>query len=300
MKADGVWRSSVLPVPPFQLNRRSQQRGADGRRVEPSAACMIRQCPAPCLIARRYYLTELQTDNLYWIGFVGFCVPPTPTAGPYALPVCSSYKCCQIKSAIGTLRPLLVQFCPFIFAVLFSEPFFVLIFVLEVGKRLAPDWRRISASKEVWAHSYWSDVFSWSDCNVLARECSRVGSQMGSALSLKCVGRVASMGNSVSVLILTQVEKRFFVGFFNHILKTSSFISLFGFFLKGLSPEKVTSFTKRLRSEPRYLLAQNVSTCIDPLEVCLHRQTVQDTVHIFQHSIPTEGKPITNQKNSGT
>ncbi|XP_016534477.1 bleomycin hydrolase-like [Poecilia formosa] len=67
----------------------------------------------------------------------------------------------------------------------------------------------------------------------------------------------------------------------------------------GLSPEKVTTFTKRLRSEPRYLLAQNVSTCIDPLEVCLHRQTVQDTVHIFQHSIPTEGKPITNQKNSG-
>uniref|UniRef100_A0A8C1S765 Bleomycin hydrolase n=1 Tax=Cyprinus carpio TaxID=7962 RepID=A0A8C1S765_CYPCA len=51
--------------------------------------------------------------------------------------------------------------------------------------------------------------------------------------------------------------------------------------------------------EPRFLLAQNVSTCIDPLEVCLHRQTVQDTVHVFQHSIPTEGKPVTNQKNSG-
>lgn len=67
----------------------------------------------------------------------------------------------------------------------------------------------------------------------------------------------------------------------------------------GLSQEKVATFIKRLRAEPRYLLAQNVSTCIDPLEVCLHRQTVQDTVHIFQHSIPTEGKPITNQKNSG-
>uniref|UniRef100_A0A1A7XEQ4 Bleomycin hydrolase n=1 Tax=Iconisemion striatum TaxID=60296 RepID=A0A1A7XEQ4_9TELE len=68
----------------------------------------------------------------------------------------------------------------------------------------------------------------------------------------------------------------------------------------GLSQEKVTTFVKRLRTEPRYLLAQNVSTCTDPLEVCLHRQTVQDTVHIFQHSIPTEGKPITNQKNSGS
>lgn len=68
----------------------------------------------------------------------------------------------------------------------------------------------------------------------------------------------------------------------------------------GLSQEKALAFIKRFRSEPRYLLAQNVSTCIDPLEVCLHRQTVQDTVHVFQHSIPTEGKPVTNQKNSGT
>ena len=67
----------------------------------------------------------------------------------------------------------------------------------------------------------------------------------------------------------------------------------------GLCQDKISSFVKRFRSEPRYLLAQNVSTCIDPLEVCLHRQTVQDTVHIFQHSIPTEGKPVTNQKNSG-
>lgn len=67
----------------------------------------------------------------------------------------------------------------------------------------------------------------------------------------------------------------------------------------GLNGEKVSAFIKRLQSEPRYLLAQNVSTCIDPLEVCLHRQTVQDTVHIFQHAIPAEGKPVTNQKNSG-
>lgn len=67
----------------------------------------------------------------------------------------------------------------------------------------------------------------------------------------------------------------------------------------GLSEEKVSAFIKRLRSEPRYLLAQNVSTCIDPLEVCLHRQTVQDTVHVFQHTVPAEGKPVTNQKNSG-
>lgn len=70
--------------------------------------------------------------------------------------------------------------------------------------------------------------------------------------------------------------------------------------IPGLSQEKVATFVERLQAEPRYLLAQNVSTCIDPLEVCLHRKTVQDTVHIFQHAIPTEGKPVTNQKNSGS
>lgn len=83
------------------------------------------------------------------------------------------------------------------------------------------------------------------------------------------------------------------------LLVFHSWFNLFHLSPPGLSQEKVATFIKRLRAEPRYLLAQNVSTCIDPLEVCLHRQTVQDTVHIFQHSIPTEGKPITNQKNSG-
>ncbi|XP_028662514.1 bleomycin hydrolase [Erpetoichthys calabaricus] len=67
----------------------------------------------------------------------------------------------------------------------------------------------------------------------------------------------------------------------------------------GLSLEKISSFSKNLKSEQCYILAQNVSTCNDPLEVCLHRKTVQDTNHVFQHVIPAEGKPVTNQKNSG-
>ncbi|KAG2459386.1 BLMH hydrolase, partial [Polypterus senegalus] len=68
---------------------------------------------------------------------------------------------------------------------------------------------------------------------------------------------------------------------------------------KGVSLEKISSFSKNLKSEQSYILAQNVSTCSDPLEVCLHRKTVQDTNHVFQHVIPAEGKPVTNQKNSG-
>ncbi|XP_053562119.1 bleomycin hydrolase [Bombina bombina] len=68
---------------------------------------------------------------------------------------------------------------------------------------------------------------------------------------------------------------------------------------KGLNLEKAATFRKKLKSSPHFLLAQNVATCADPLEVCLQRQTVQDSVHVFQHTIPAEGKPVTNQKNSG-
>ncbi|XP_073421532.1 bleomycin hydrolase isoform X1 [Dendrobates tinctorius] len=67
----------------------------------------------------------------------------------------------------------------------------------------------------------------------------------------------------------------------------------------GLSLDKTAAFRKKLKAEPRFVLAQNVATCSDPLEVCLQRQTVQDSVHVFQHTIPAEGKPVTNQKNSG-
>lgn len=67
----------------------------------------------------------------------------------------------------------------------------------------------------------------------------------------------------------------------------------------GLSFEKIAAFTKNLESTPQFLLARNVATTSDPLEVCLNRQVVQETVHVFQHTVPVEGKPVTNQKNSG-
>lgn len=67
----------------------------------------------------------------------------------------------------------------------------------------------------------------------------------------------------------------------------------------GLSLDKTAAFRKNLKAEPRFVLAQNVATCSDLLEVCLQRQTVQDSAHVFQHTIPAEGKPVTNQKNSG-
>ena len=49
----------------------------------------------------------------------------------------------------------------------------------------------------------------------------------------------------------------------------------------------------------RNILAQNVCTRTNPLEACVSRKVLQETQHVFTHKIATEGKPITNQKNSG-
>lgn len=50
---------------------------------------------------------------------------------------------------------------------------------------------------------------------------------------------------------------------------------------------------------PKNRLAQNVCTRIDPFEVCMSRAKLQDLNHVFEHRVETEGKPTTDQKNSG-
>uniref|UniRef100_UPI00398E4AF1 bleomycin hydrolase n=1 Tax=Pristiophorus japonicus TaxID=55135 RepID=UPI00398E4AF1 len=67
----------------------------------------------------------------------------------------------------------------------------------------------------------------------------------------------------------------------------------------GLCPEKVAVFTRNFKAVPRNNLAQNVATSSDLLHAYLQRQVVQETSHVFKHAIPAEGKPVTNQKNTG-
>lgn len=38
---------------------------------------------------------------------------------------------------------------------------------------------------------------------------------------------------------------------------------------------------------------------INPLEACISRKVLQESQHVFNHKIETEGKPVTNQKSSG-
>ncbi|XP_059511214.1 bleomycin hydrolase isoform X2 [Stegostoma tigrinum] len=67
----------------------------------------------------------------------------------------------------------------------------------------------------------------------------------------------------------------------------------------GLCPEKLAAFTRNFSEVPQYSLAQNIATSGDLLQAYLQRKVVQETSQVFKHVIPAEGKPVTNQKNSG-
>lgn len=67
----------------------------------------------------------------------------------------------------------------------------------------------------------------------------------------------------------------------------------------GLNSEKVAALIQKLNSDPQFVLAQNVGTTHDLLDVCLKRAAVQAAQHVFQHAVAQEGKPVTNQKASG-
>lgn len=47
------------------------------------------------------------------------------------------------------------------------------------------------------------------------------------------------------------------------------------------------------------VLAQNVCSRIDPFEAALSRKVLENTQHVFNYKVESEGKPLTNQKNSG-
>lgn len=46
-------------------------------------------------------------------------------------------------------------------------------------------------------------------------------------------------------------------------------------------------------------LAQNVCARVDPFEACISRKALEGTQHVFNYKIESEGKPLTNQKNTG-
>ncbi|KAL4713633.1 hypothetical protein ACJJTC_002980 [Scirpophaga incertulas] len=68
---------------------------------------------------------------------------------------------------------------------------------------------------------------------------------------------------------------------------------------KPISPETIQKLKIDYYSDPKNLLAQNVCTRIDPFEVVISRTRTDSVHHVFNIKLESEGKPVTNQENSG-
>jgi len=66
-----------------------------------------------------------------------------------------------------------------------------------------------------------------------------------------------------------------------------------------LSPERLDAMREEFYANPCNRLAQNVCSRSDPIEACLTRKCLEERIHMFNHKVEVEGKPVTNQKSSG-
>lgn len=66
-----------------------------------------------------------------------------------------------------------------------------------------------------------------------------------------------------------------------------------------MTVEAIAQMREKFYADERNIQAQNVVTKTDPFEACISRRKMQETHYVFSNKIELEGKPITNQKNSG-
>ncbi|KAI8441956.1 hypothetical protein MSG28_005628 [Choristoneura fumiferana] len=66
-----------------------------------------------------------------------------------------------------------------------------------------------------------------------------------------------------------------------------------------LSLERTTELRNKFFSDPKNELAQNVCTRFDPFEVAISRKRADSSLHVYNIKVESEGKPVTNQENSG-
>ncbi|KRT81702.1 Peptidase, partial [Oryctes borbonicus] len=63
--------------------------------------------------------------------------------------------------------------------------------------------------------------------------------------------------------------------------------------------ELVEKLRTHFYEDKKNILAQNICSRSDPFDVCLSRKQLEETQHVFNYKVEPEGKPMTNQKNSG-
>jgi len=66
-----------------------------------------------------------------------------------------------------------------------------------------------------------------------------------------------------------------------------------------LTEEVLAALRNDFYADDKNRLAQNVCSRSDPLEACLQRRCLEECVHIYNHKVESEGKPVSNQKSSG-
>ncbi|XP_059048200.1 bleomycin hydrolase isoform X2 [Achroia grisella] len=68
---------------------------------------------------------------------------------------------------------------------------------------------------------------------------------------------------------------------------------------KPLSLDTLNKFRSDFYADPKNELAQNVCTRFDPFEVAISKKRVDSSLHYYNIKVESEGKPVTNQENSG-
>ncbi|CAH0773440.1 unnamed protein product [Bemisia tabaci] len=66
-----------------------------------------------------------------------------------------------------------------------------------------------------------------------------------------------------------------------------------------LSSEQLKNLREEFYSCPKNILAQNALSRVEVNNLCISRRKQQELVHVFNHKIEGEGKPVTNQKSTG-
>lgn len=67
----------------------------------------------------------------------------------------------------------------------------------------------------------------------------------------------------------------------------------------ALSKETLDKFRSNFLADEKNIFAQNVCSRIDPFDACLSRKALEETHHVYEYKVEAEGKPVSNQKNSG-
>ncbi|RXG73873.1 Bleomycin hydrolase [Armadillidium vulgare] len=67
----------------------------------------------------------------------------------------------------------------------------------------------------------------------------------------------------------------------------------------AITPDLIKTFSNEFKSDPVAQISMNACWKCDPIDICLKREKLYETNHVFTHKVESEGKPVTHQKSTG-